>query len=718
MERRAEIWRDKNGIPHVEADNLSDMYWGNGYVHGKDRGVQMILMRILGQGRVSEILDSSEDSLAIDIFFRRMNWAGNIENQFTQLSEKNQLSLKSYCDGVNDAWAEKTPWEYKLLGYKPEKWTPENSIMLTRMIGYLTLAQSQTEIERLLVELVQADVSKDKLEELFPNILGGLDIDLIKKVKIYERIVPSNFLWEVGAPRMMASNNWVISGSKTASGKPIMANDPHLEVNRLPNVWAEISLKCNNRYIVGGTMPGFPGVLSGRGTDVAWGVTAGFVDSCDSWIEKCKDGKYYREDNNEWINFSKRNEIIKRKKKDDFNVTFYENEHGILDGNPHENELLLSTRWSPSESGSNTVNAILDMWDVKTADDARDILGKLETAWNFVFADVNDNIAFQMTGLFPNRKKGISGFVPLPGWKKENDWNGFVSHKDMPRDLNPQTNFFVTANNDLNKHGVANPINMPMGSYRADRIVQLLEKGEKFTVEDVKKMHFDVYSLQAEYFMKILKPLLPDSEQGKILANWDLKYDAESEGAYLFELFYKELYREVFGKNGFGKTVTDYLKEETGIFVDFYANFDRILLSEKSVWFGNSTRDEIFTNALNAINVPVKKWKEVQEFTMKHVLLGGKMPKFMGFDMGPIVGIGGRATIHQGQIYRSAGRLTTFMPSLRTVTDMSKKEYFSVLVGGPSDRRFSKWYSSDIQNWINGKYKKIEPDLKKDKNKF
>jgi penicillin amidase len=168
------------------------------------------------------------------------------------------------------------------------------------MVGYLTLAQSQDEIERLLVELVQGDISKEKLDELFPGILAGLDIDLIKKVTLNERIVPPNILWNSAAPRMMASNNWVISGNKTASGKPIVANDPHLEVNRLPNVWCEIALQSQGRYIFGGSMPGFPGVLSGRGTDVAWGVTAGFVDACDSWIEQCKDGKYYREDGDQW----------------------------------------------------------------------------------------------------------------------------------------------------------------------------------------------------------------------------------------------------------------------------------------------------------------------------------------------------------------------------------------------------------------------------------
>jgi penicillin amidase len=357
------------------------------------------------------------------------------------------------------------------------------------------------------------------------------------------------------------------------------------------------------------------------------------------------------------------------------------------------------------------VNAILGLWDIRSVEEGMDTVGKVETGWNFVFGDSAGDIGYQMTGRVPKRRDGISGFVPLPGWKKENDWQGFLGHRELPRIMNPKEGYFATANNDLNKYGSAKPINMPMGSYRADRIAHLLEQGSDFAVADIFRMHFDVYSLQAEYFMKILNPLLPDTSQGDILAQWDMQYDAESRGAYLFEQFYRELYREVFGKNGFGETVTDYLKEETGVFIDFYDNFDRILLAENSTWFGDKSREEIYQQtAARALDVQPKKWKDVQKFLMTHLLLGNKLPRLLGFDRGPVVGIGSRATIHQGQIYRSGDRDTTFMPSFRTVTSLDKDEYFSVLAGGPSDRRFSRWYCSDLDNWISGKYKLITPD--------
>ncbi|MBC8186334.1 penicillin acylase family protein [candidate division KSB1 bacterium] len=716
MKENLKIWRDKNGIPHIEALNESDMYWGQGYVHATDRGMQILLMRILGQGRVSELLDSSEESLKIDTFFRKMNWSGKTQGQIEKLSAQEKSYLDSYTEGINAAFSKKVPWEFKLMGYKPEKWTSQDCIMISRMIGYLTLAQSQAEMEKLFIEMVQANIPKEKLEELFPGILGGLDIELIKKVKLSERIVPPDRLWGIGAPRMMASNNWVVSGVKTASGKPILANDPHLEVNRLPNVWSEMVLKIDERYMMGGTMPGCPGVLVGRTPDLAWGATYSFADASDSWIEKCKDGKYYREEKKQWIPFLQRKEIVKRKKKDAVEIVFFENNHGTLEGDPFQEGCYLATEWAANESGAGSVSGIFGMWNAKSVEDGMNTLGKLEASMNFVFADSNGDIGYQMTGKIPKRSKGNSGFIPLPGWKKKNDWLGFLSLKELPRIKNPKEGFFVTANEDLNKYGKSDPINMPMGNYRADRISNLLEMESDLTIVDMKEMHYDVYSLQAEYFMKILKPLLPETEQGQILKDWDLKYSADSKGAYLFEQFYTELYKEVFGTADIGEQVVDFLKTESGIFVDFYKNFDRILLSEKSAWFNGKTREQVYKSAAErALLKEPKEWQDVQKFTMTNILFGGKLPAFLKFDRGPIVAIGSRATIHQGQIYRSAGRDTTFLPSLRIVTDFASDDMYTNLIGGPSDRRFSKWYNSDLDNWVAGIYKKISPDSEQEK---
>jgi penicillin amidase len=707
------IWRDKHGVCHVEGKDKKEVFSLMGYAHGKDRGMQILLMRILGQGRASELLDSSEKVLDIDKFFRRMNWTGSTASEIEKLSPDAKEITDAYCAGVNKAFSEKIPWECKLLGYKPEPWCLEDTILISRMIGYLTLAQSQGEMERLLIEFIQAGIEEEKLNELFPGILGGLDIDLIKQINLQERLVSPASLWNTAAPLMMASNNWAVSGKKTASGKPILSNDPHLEVNRLPNVWYEMVLKTKDSYAMGGTMPGAPALLVGRNPDLAWSATYTFLDGTDSWIEKCKDGNYMREPG-KWIPFTKREEIIKRKKKDPVKVIFYENKHGVLEGDPNHEGYYITTAWTSAFSGAATFDSIIKMFDAKTVTEGMDLAGRIETSWNLILADKDGNIGYQMSGLMPKRREGISGFVPLPGWEEKNDWQGFEKPEDLPRCYNPECGYFVTTNQNLNEYGKVDPINVGMGTYRSDRIGSLLSENNEITCEYMYKLHYDVYSTQAESFMKILAPLLPDTRQGNILKNWNFEYTADSEGAFLFDRFYKELYLEVFGKHGFGKDAVEHIDKHTGIFNDFYLNFDRILLSKNSVWFGDRTREDLYQQAAKqALKSQPEKWGNTRQVIMKNIVFDGKLPKFLGFDRGPITIIGSLATPHQGQIFESAGRQTTFAPSFRMVVDLSTDEMNTNMAGGPSDRRFSKWYCSDLENWITGKYKTLAVDSEK-----
>ncbi|MEA2002048.1 MAG: penicillin acylase family protein, partial [Actinomycetota bacterium] len=158
------IERDEFGVPHIQVDDLAGAYWGMGYCHALDRGMQMSLMRLLGQGRVAECLDGSDESVEIDLFFRRMNWMGQTSDQVAQLTPETRILVDAYCDGVNAQLTTSRRWEFRLLGYKPEAWTVEDTLLMARMTGYLTLAQSQAEIERLFVEMVQAGIDDARLE--------------------------------------------------------------------------------------------------------------------------------------------------------------------------------------------------------------------------------------------------------------------------------------------------------------------------------------------------------------------------------------------------------------------------------------------------------------------------------------------------------------------------------------------------------------------------
>lgn len=701
------LQRNQWGVFQIEAPNEADLYRGLAYVHAMDRGMQLLVMRILGKGQGSQFLVADQAMLEIDLFFRRMNWAGQADAELAKLSPASQALCQAYCEGLNQGLKKSVPWELKLMGYKPDPWTPADCILLSRMTGYISLSQSQAEVEALLVQMVKNQVPREHLEEFF-GPLPDLDIDLVRQLKHSEAIVPEAVRWNLLLPKLIASNNWVISGSKTRSGQPILANDPHLEGNRLPNVWYEAILKCPDYSLVAATMPGLPGALLGRSPDLAWGATYTFMDAVDSWIEEVKDGKYRRDldGQTQWHDFKIREEIIQRKGKEAHVVRFYENDHGTLQHTLAGDGYYLSTCWASGRSGGVSLNQISQMPRCKDVQAGMDCLGQLETSWNWVFADSSGNIGYQMSGLMPRRHKAHSGLMPVPGWLPENDWQGFVPHTELPRAYNPEQGYFVSANNDLNQWGQAQPINMPMGSYRADRIAQVLESSDQLSVRDCQQLQLDRFSLQAQAYLGLWLPLLPDTPTSQILLDWDCCYEVDSQGAFVFEQIYRALIQLVFGELNLGADVANTLLNKTGIFADFYANVDRILMAEDSVWFQGKSREELYRQAIaSGLAVEPKPWGQHNQFVMKHLLLGGKLPAFMGFDRGPIEIPGGRATPQQGQIYRAGERQTSFVPSIRVVTDFASEGVHSCLLGGPSDRPFSKWYDSELKAWQTGDYK-------------
>ena len=426
---RIAVARDEHGVFHVRAARERDLYYGLGYCHAHDRGLQMLLTRIIGQGRICELLRDDEEGFALDCFFRRLNLTGGADEEVQRLSPRARDVVGAYCSGAEDAFGRRIPWELRLFGYRHEPWTPADVILTMRVSGYVSLAQSQGEIERLLVEMVQAGVSREHLEELFPGLLDDLDVDLLRRVHLSERFVPQTIRWRLPAmtnpttevpapgpphpPAAVSSNNWVVSAKKTKSRRPLLSNDPHLEGNRLPSVWYEIALETEQGWCIGATMPGLPAVAIGRSRHLAWGATYTFMDAIDSWIEECRDGCYRRVDARtgaeNWLPFRSREETIARKKAGNTTLVFHENDHGTLDGNPDEPGLYLTTRWaSATGTGAATIEAMLDLPSATDVSAGMDLVGRIETAWNWVLADACGNIGYQMSGLMPRRRPGAS----------------------------------------------------------------------------------------------------------------------------------------------------------------------------------------------------------------------------------------------------------------------------------------------------------------------
>ena len=707
------ITRDAKGVPHVRASYDTDLLRGLGYSHAVDRGIAMRITKAIGWGHATAWLADTDELFAIDKAMRRLGLFRDAEAEVERLPPAQRALLDAYVDGVHRGFAATgVPWELRLAGWVETPWTAADCVLLTRLIAWVGLAQGQGEMERLLVELVQAGVPRSHLDALYGDQIEDLDPWLLRRVQLGDRVVPTGVRWPSAVAPPIASNNWVIAGRKTQSGKPILANDPHLEVNRLPAVWYEACLEGPDVYVLGASMPGIPAILVGRNAHVSWGVTYAFADGVDSWIEDCKDGAYRRVANGRerWLSFRSRTETIVRRKHGKVELTVYENEHGVLDGDPNVPGMYLATRWASAEgTGAASLTVALSLLRVRDTSAAMRLLSHLETAWNWVVAGSDDHIGYQMSGRLPKRQEGRSGLVPLPGWDPHNDWQGFLPADRLPWSLDPSCGFFATANNDLNAYGKSRPSNLAMGSWRADRIAELLEAKNDWTVDDVRTMQLDLQSRHALRWLEILRPLLPTTAAGAALATWDGRYAVDRTEPTAFEAIWHALLREVFS-TWLGGPVLDHLIGATAIVADFYDAFDRVLLDAQSPWYGERSRDgmlrEICARELGRKHV---RWGEHNKITLRHLLFGARLPGMLGFQRGPLELPGGRASVRQGQVFRAGGRTTTFAPSFRFVADLAEPGAHTALPGGPSDRRTSKWYASDLMRWHRGELKLVIP---------
>jgi len=710
--------RTTGGVLELWGDDNLALARGLGYFHAHDRLVQMLLVRIVGQGRLCACLKDDETSLAIDIFMRQMNFVGLAKEESTRLNDRSRAFAQAYSDGVNHALRTcRRPLEFWLVGYRPEPWDVVDTLLTINLMSYVGLAQTQQDLEKFLIEAIHHGAPVDLLKKLFAPHLDGLTdeiIDLIRKLRIVDPVVPR---LPAAVPAFSASNNWAIAPARSASGTALECHDPHLECNRLPAIWYEAILHETDDYHAGVTMPGLPGIIMGRSKRLSVGFTYGFMDMVDYFIEECQGGKFRRDDG--WHSFRQRRETIWRKSGQAVEIVVHENERGTLECDPRrpepEDGFYLCRAYAGRSGGpARSLDALAQMLRVDSVEESQKVLRDVSISCNWVIADRAGNIGYQQSGLLPCRRH--SGLYPVPGWWTDRAWQGLVPGERLATLLNPPEGFIVTANDNWNQPGRPPAINACQGSYRAQRIAELIRARPKLTVEIMRAIQVDLVSVQARRFMALLQPLIPKTPAGAILENWDLRYDSRSHGATLFEAFYQKLLRRVFGAGLIGLEVWDLFARNTNLLGAYFQFFDEALLSDDDAWYAGRNRDDVFRELLEDVLAQpveaIKRWGEQRRVLMQNIFFGGNLPRpisrLLRVDYGPIELPGGRGTIVQGQVFRTHGRLTSFAPSYRSVTDLGRDELHTVLAGGPSGTILSRLYTTDIHRWLNFEYKVLD----------
>lgn len=713
--------RDGAGVPHITAGNWLDALYGLGFMHGLDRGTQILFARSVASGRGAEQIAEMPELLESDRLFRKANLTARLTAEARAFDDFGFAQVTAYCEGVNDGLAEGgRTWPMWAVGFVPEAWNQESVILIGLLLAYGGLAITQVHTERLLVELIHAGISEEGLKELFAPRLDHVDFALLRQVKLSSALSDEALELIADLPRLAGSNAWAVAPARSSTGHALLAADPHLEINRLPSIWYEAVVRWGDEYVMGATLPGCPLFSIARTKHLAWGVTYLRGDAADYFIEDCQPGgatgwQYRRGE--AWFDFQVREETIKHKAGAPEVLKVYSNEQGTLDGDPEVlgAGLLLSTRWTGSDAGAGqSIIAWLDMVGCRSVRRGMEIAKTCPAptlAWTF--ADREGHIGRQAAGRVPVRGGGQSGLTPIPAWDVKNHWRGWLPTYDMPAVYDPPEGFVASANEEYPEGRGPQIITQFAPDYRYRRIRERLAEWPSATVRDMQWLQYDVISIQARELLRIFLPHMEESGLKRRLSLWDCNYSPQSHEATLFTYLYYNVLLEVFGhEQGIGWRRMVYLVTRAGYSTMVLTAADRLLAREESYWWRGRDKGELIRKAaLRVAPQYDQPWSAVNYFHFSDRFFGGlSVGYLLGFDSQQYPMPGNHATPFQGHVLRTATRENTFAPSYHFVADMGSDEAWTNLPGGVHESRFSGYYNNDVARWLTGEYKRLGPE--------
>ncbi len=559
-----EVVRDTDGVPHIYAQSEADALFALGYVHAQDRLWQMEFQRRIGRGTLAAAL--GEKALPTDRFLRTLGVYRAAESAYTTLKPATKTLLDAYVSGINAFLAGKSgsdlPPEFTILGIAPEPWQAADVLVWAKMMSWDLGGNYTTELLR--TDLI-AQVGPERAAALTPDYPAGgaliLPANPGGSAPTSELLALADQLEQAtglgaGIVGGTGSNDWVISGAKSTTGKPLLADDPHLSF-RTPSIWYMAEIQGGALHAIGATIPGLPGIVIGHNERVAWGVTNVGPDVQDLYREKLDATGTKVEYQGQMEDLQIINDTLQVKDQPDVPLTVRISRHGplisdALNANNADDATVpqreaLAFRWTALDATDTTIEAFIDVNFAQNWDEFKNALSAyIAPSQNFVYADVDGNIGYIAPGSIPIRAgttPGSEGLVPVEGWTGENEWTGFIPFDQLPQSYNPPQGFIATANNKVVgsdypyfiSHEWAPP-------FRAERITALLTAKEKLSMDDMAAIQGDQHSLYAEQVLPILlKHTIPANETQRqaleLLATWDYDTGVDSAPAAIFEVW-------------------------------------------------------------------------------------------------------------------------------------------------------------------------------------
>ena len=717
-----EVIRDKDGVPHIVAQNEKDLYMAQGYVQAQDRLFQMDLSRRQASGRLSEVV--GEKAVDRDKFFRTFGLRRAAEVSYTAYPDEAKQLLEWYADGVNAYMNQakdkgRLPFEFTLLGYKPEEWTPIDSLTIGKYMAFDLGGHWQGQAFRY---WALENLPKDKAYDLFPSYPDGAPT-ILSDIGEIQVDLKESFATAVIPPEFNGSNNWVVSGDKTKNGKPLLADDPHLSLGT-PSIWYQMHLESPEVNVSGVIFAGIPGIILGHNEQIAWGVTNTGPDVQDLYVEKRNEEEpdLFLYDGN-WEKATIIEEPIKVKDGETIPYEVTITRHGpVISEFTHQSkgESVMSMRWTALDPSLELL-AIVNINKAKNWDEFEEALKDFHVpTQNFVFASNDGTIAYKANGKIPIRKKG-DGLLPVPGWDPDYEWQGFIPFDELPKVENPASGFVATANNkvvsDDYPYHISNHWAQP---YRYMRISEFLEGKNELTLSDMENLQMDQKNLHAQEFVPIL---IGDLENGslsegekeaiQVLKEWNYLDGKELAAPLIYHQWMNEISSGLFQK----EVPEDMMK----LFEGRQSVVDELIRKahngEESRWFVDKGGYDTFlkkslTNALSelekayGVSMDEWEWGRYHKVYFEHPLSGASpiLKKFLN-DKEPVPVGGSRVTVEAAS-YNEEG-IVNHGASWRFVIDTSDMSNGYHIVGpGQAGHYKSKWYQNQIDAWVDGDYHK------------
>jgi len=763
-----DVYRDGMGIPQIYATTLHDLFMVQGYVHAQERFWQMDFWRHIGAGRLSEMFGKSQ--LETDVFLRTLGWEKIARQEYTLYDDASRAIMDAYTAGVNAHLADHSgtalSLEYGVLkllnpGYKPEPWTAVNSLTWGKAMSWDLRGNMDEEIAR---AILLKTLTPDQVAELYPPypddqpvIVPELGVDFSadgrSNAVVYSSLVTGapfsivlsrvaaldNLLGPAGTG--IGSNSWTVDGSRTESGMPLLANDPHLGI-QMPSIWFQVGLHCRPNSeacpvdVTGFSFAGVPGVVIGHNDRIAWGFTNVGPDVMDLYIEKINpDNPNQYEVNGKWVDMDVRSETINLGSSESVTITIRATRHGPIITDTYDlakfgeqagidvpQNYAIALRWTALEPGY-VFEAIWGFDQAQNWEQFRSAARHFNVpAQNLLYADVDGHIGYQMPGDIPIRAKG-DGTLPVPGWTDEYEWLSYVPFEQLPYVIDPPQGYIVTANNQVPPSDYPYLVTYDWDyGFRAQRIVDMIMNAPgKIDSAYIQRMQGDNYDANAAIYVPLL--MQEDLDDPRLIAiralleNWDYQAQMDSAPAALFEVFWKRLLAGTFQD----ELPAEYWPAGGSRWNEVMRNLatqpDNPWWDDKYTSDRHEGRDDVIKSVFSEAVAEIEKlqgkdpdnwnWGNLHTATFQNQTLGksgiGVIENL--FNRGPFPTSGGEAIVNATGWTATEDYFVDWLPSMRMIVDLGDlRNSLTIHTTGESGHADHPHYIDMADMWRNIQY--------------